>query len=555
LRIRFAFLGLAVLASGCTGLSSPPSADKNGFATYLSARFAADDQDISHAAHYYRESLRTDPDNSDLLALSFFYSTLSGDFKTASVMADHVATKIPDDRGSRLLLATVALKDRDYAEARKQIALSAKDPSTLVVSLFDAWAAAGAGDSAAANADLDRLMTQVAVENLAAYHKAMLAEYEGKPVEAEAAYRKALTGSASPRIVDAYGRFLERSGRTDDALALYNHFAQNSILSPVALAGLARIKAGIKPDPMATTPQEGAAEVLFGIAAALTDAPNADGSIFYLRLALYLRPDLALGDILLADRFESLHKYGEAIAVYRRIDKASPYYQMAVVRAALDETRDQNLDGAIADLKALTQDHSDDTEGWMVLGDTYRSAEKYDAAVDAYDHAIAALGTPEQNDWPLYYARATAEDSLHRWDAAEADLNTALKLSPDEPEVMNFLGYSWVDQGRKITEALAMLEKARSLRPFDGYIVDSVGWAYYRLGRYDDAAKALEDAVLLVPSDPTINDHFGDALWRTGRHIDARFQWDHALTFGAQADEKKLLEQKLKTGLADDKSG
>ena len=154
-----------------------------------------------------------------------------------------------------------------------------------------------------------------------------------------------------------------------------------------------------------------------------------------------------------------------------------------------------------------------------------------------------------RKDWTLFYARAMAKERLHRLDASEADIQAALKLSPEQPELLNYLGYSWVDRGRNIQQALAMLEKARSLSPFDGYIVDSVGWAYYRLGRFNDAANTLEQAVLLVPGDPTINDHFGDALWRAGRHIDARFQWNHALTFADGDTDKGAIQQKLKTGL------
>jgi Flp pilus assembly protein TadD len=162
-----------------------------------------------------------------------------------------------------------------------------------------------------------------------------------------------------------------------------------------------------------------------------------------------------------------------------------------------------------------------------------------------------AVGTPAKKDWPLFFTRAIARDRSHNWPGAEADLQQALKLSPDEPQTLNYLGYSWVDQGRNIPEALTMLEKARTLKPYDGYIVDSVGWAYYRLGRFGDAAKTLQDAILLVPGDPTINDHYGDALWKVGRKLDARFQWNHALAFGPEADQKTLIEKKLQTGDGD----
>ena len=159
------------------------------------------------------------------------------------------------------------------------------------------------------------------------------------------------------------------------------------------------------------------------------------------------------------------------------------------------------------------------------------------------------LNPVTSKDWPLYYARGVSEERAHRWNEAERDLQQALKLSPEQPEILNYLGYSWVDQGRNLPQAVAMLEKARALSPMDGYIVDSVGWAYYRLGRYADAAKTLEEAVLLVPGDPTINEHLGDAYWRVGRKLDAHFQWSHAIAFGADETQKAEIEKKLQSGI------
>jgi len=223
---------------------------------------------------------------------------------------------------------------------------------------------------------------------------------------------------------------------------------------------------------------------------------------------------------------------------------------MAATQAAVNESRLDKKSAAIADLRALASAYPDDSENWIALGDAYRDQSNFEGAIDAYNHAEKLIGTPQKNDWPLFYARAMSYDQAKQWDKAEADVNLALKLSPDQPELLNYLGYSWVDRNQHIAEALTMLEKARQLKPYDGYIVDSVGWAYYRLGRYDDAAQTLGAAVLLVPGDPTINNHLGDALWKAGRKMEARFQWNHALAFSADGTEKAEIEQKLKTGLA-----
>ncbi len=416
--------------------------------------------------------------------------------------------------------------------------------------MLNAWAAVGEHNTDTALADLKVLKAQGGTDSLEAFHRALILDMASRENDADAAYREALKAAGNgPRIVEAYGRFLERSGRTTEAKQFYAGLASDTALTPIVQAAQARMETGKIPQPLVSTPQQGAAEALFGIAASLTDDASADVSVLYLRFSRYLRSDLDLADILLADRLEALEKYDEAIDIYHGIAKDSPYRSVAIVQAAVDEARLERNDKAIVDLKEVVTDHPDDAEAWTALGDVYRGIEKFADAADAYDNAIKIRGSATPNSWPLLYARAVSYERSNRWDLAEADLKAALKLSPQEPQLLNYLGYSWVDKGENLPEALGMLEKARALRPFDGYIADSVGWAYYRLGRYKDAEKALQSAILLVPGDPTINDHLGDAFWRVGRKLDARFQWNHAITFGPEADEKAKIEAKLKYGL------
>jgi tetratricopeptide (TPR) repeat protein len=546
----------AVFLAGCAAQGpAPRPADERqaqAFSTYLSARFAAGEHDLAAAARYYGIALGNDPANASLLALSFFYSTTSGDFESAAKYAQAVIAATPDDRAARLALAVIDFQQRNYGSVRRNLSQSAKGPFTvLTLSLFDAWAAAAQHDVAGMDKDLGALAGQKGAESMAAFHTALLQDYLRNDAAAEAAYKKALASAApTPRVLEAYGRFLESRDRPGDAEKLYRAHYNDGGLATVTRPGLARIAKGEKTESMIRTPADGAAEALFGIAASLTDAQSADVSILYLRMALYLRPDLGLARVLLADRFETLRKYETAIALYHAIPPDSPYFHMSQIQAALDAQRLGRNDDAVADLKKLVAANAKDAEAWVALGDTYRASEKYAEAVDAYDHAAAVIATPSKRDWPMFYARAMAKEKLHRLDDSETDIQAALKLSPEQPELLNYLGYSWVDRGRQIPQALAMLEKARSLRPYDGYIVDSVGWAYYQLGRYDDAAKTLEAAVLLVPGDPTINDHLGDALWKAGRRIDARFQWNHALTFSENDEDKAAIEKKLKNGLS-----
>jgi len=550
---------MALLLAGCAQQSggmpaaSPPDAQSVAFSTYLSARFAAGEHDLPQAARYYSRALANDPGNTSLLSLSFFYAITSGDFDAAGKYAQATVVAAPSERSARLALAVIDFKRKDYADARKQLSLSAKGPFTvLTLSLLDAWAAAAQRDEPGVEKALVILNQQSGAENIANFHAALLQDYLGHNSAAEAAYKKALgSGQPTPRVLEAYGRFLERNGRGKDAAAVYHAHVSEGGLASVTGPGLARAMSGEKPDSLVRNPADGAAETLFGIAASLTDAQSADVSILYLRMALYLRSDLALAQVLLADRFETLRKFDSAIQVYRSIEPSSPYYRMAQVQAALDEQRLGQTDQAVAGLKKLVAIDPNDSESWVALGDTYRAASKFPEAVDAYNHAEKAITRPSRRDWPMFYARAMAKEKLGKLDESETDIQTALKLSPEQPELLNYLGYSWVDRGRNIPQALTMLEKARTLRPYDGYIVDSVGWAYFQLGRYDDAAKTLEAAVLLVPGDPTINDHLGDALWRSGRRIDARFQWNHAITFSDNDTDKATIEKKLKTGLSE----
>jgi tetratricopeptide (TPR) repeat protein len=547
--------------SGCSSVEeiAQPRASTTeaaSFGNYLSARLAASNHDMADAARLYRASLETAPDNADLLNQAFFYSAAAGDVDGAAALAKRVLSLQPDNRAARLTIAVSDMKQGDFAAARSQLAESAKGPfTTLTLSLLDLWAAEASGNEKDVEADLKGITSQGGTDTLANFHRALIFDLQGRNSEAESAYLAALgSGPASPRIAEAYGRFLERAGRTQDARAFYEKMMSDAATSPIAADGLSRLDAGTKPDRLISSPAQGAAEGLFGIAASLSDESSADVAILYLRLSLFLSPDLDLAKVLLADRFETLNKFGDAVAVYRTMGHSSPYWAASSVQSALDQSRLGKNDDAITELRTIVQSNPDDLTAWTALGDAYRGGEKFSEAADAYDHAVRLLSSDQSKDWAVYYARAMAEDQSKHWSAAELDLQHALKLNPEQPQVLNFLGYSWVDQGRNLPEALAMLEKARALSPFDGYIVDSVGWAYYRLGRYDEAAKALQNAVLLVPGDSTINEHLGDAYWKVGRKLDARFQWSHALAFGPEPAQKAELEKKLQSGL-DDSAG
>ena len=544
-------LALAATLAGCASTSEPEADKNNPYGIYLSARLAASEHDIPDAATLYRESLSLDPNNPELLDRAFLYAAISGNLDEAVKLAHRISQANTENRAAQLALVVDRLRNDDYAGAHAEIAKAGKGPfAALTLSLLDAWAAQGMGQTDQAIAELKGVTKEGGTDTLVAYQSALVYDQAGRNEAAQAAYLQALQAGLSPRAVDAYGRFLERNGHAAEARAFYTKMLGEASVKPIAVKGLARLDQNEIPDRLVETAADGAAEALFAIAASLTDQANADTAVIcYLQFALALSPKFDLARIELGDRYEALNKFDDAIAVYKSVDASSPYKADADVQIAVDENRAGHKDQAIADLVSITKDHPNDISAWTSLGDVYRSAEKYPAAADAYDHAVKLLSPITKDDWPLFFARAVAEEQSGRWDLAEADLETALKLSPDQAQVLNFLGYSWVDRGQHLAEALNMLEKARALSPYDGYIVDSVGWAYYRLGRFNDAAKTLENAVLLVPGDSTINDHLGDAYWRVGRKLDAHFQWSHALAFGPEAAEKSKLQKKLTSGL------
>ncbi len=352
-------------------------------------------------------------------------------------------------------------------------------------------------------------------------------------------------------MTEALANFEERQGRGDQAQALYDRFLSQNSTSDLATA-IAAIRAAGPPKPPIASPADGLAAALFDLASVLNQPETVDLALLYDRVALALRPQFALAQLLLSDILSAQRKPEESLAVLRDIPKDSPYYWSAQLRAAVNYDTLDRTDEAIAQLQTMARENPNSIGALVTLGDILRAKKRFAEAADTYDEAIRraeAAGLPEK--WTLFYDRGVARERSGQWEKAEADLLKALELKPDQPLVLNYLGYSWIDRGENLERGMKMIEKAVELRPDDGYIVDSLGWAHYRMGDYEAAVEKLEKAIELVPEDPTINDHLGDAYWRTGRLVEARYQWRRALQFGPQEDEIKPIEAKIEHGLND----
>jgi tetratricopeptide (TPR) repeat protein len=450
-----------------------------------------------------------------------------------------------------MVLLVDRLKAGDNAAALKYAAALPSDGVHRFIGPFAlAWTRMAAGDLSGADTALQGLDKFNGFKALKVFQLALLYDFAKQPDKAQQFYEKALAGSEQLnwRLTDAVANFDQRHGRAEKAKTLYQKFIQQNAGSELAVAALARPTA--TPQPLIRSAADGLAEAMFDLASVLNQAETVDLSLLYDRFALALRPQFGLAQLLLSDVLSAQNKPEESLQVLADIRQASPYYSSARLRSAINLDTLDRTDEAIAQLKAIAAEQPDAIAAEVQLGDVLRNKKRYAEAVTAYDEAIhraASAGLPER--WSLFYDRGVALERSGQWERAEQDLKHALELKPEQPLVLNYLGYSWVDRGENLDQGVKMIEKAVELRPEDGYIVDSLGWAHYRMGDYAGAVEYLEKAIELVPQDPTINDHLGDAYWQSGRMNEARYQWRRALQFGPQENEVKPIEAKLESGL------
>ena len=526
----------------------------NPAGNYLAARHAGVERDAVAAANYYLKVLKTDPHNPDLLSRAFLSVLTGGDVEQAAKLADKVLQMDRTDRIARLVVGVRALKQRQYAVARQNLALSVHGPVTdLTAALLTAWASSGSGEARAAVDEMDKLNGPDWYGIFKDLHAGLIFDLANDKKDAakrlESAYK---VDPTALRTVQAYGRFLSRNGGKDAALKVYQDFDKALPNHPLIMEEMKEVTDGQKLPPLIESAQAGAAEALYGIGASIGRRGGEDLALVYLQLALYLEPSHVMAMLSLADLYETLKKPDLAIKVYDRVPATSPVSRSAEIELAVNLDALDRTDEAKKKLDRVIADHPKDTEALMALGNIERGRKDFAGCAATYSKAIDSIPKLEKSNWVVLYFRGICYERSHQWPSAEADMKKALELFPDQPLVLNYLGYSWVDQGVHLEEGMDMIRRSVEQRPDDGYIVDSLGWAYYRTGNYDEAVKNLERAVLLKPDDPTINDHLGDAYWRVGRTLEANFQWSQAKDFKPDDDELATIEKKLKEGLPPD---
>jgi tetratricopeptide (TPR) repeat protein len=503
-----------------------------------------------------RAALRNDPKNNELLQRAFLSVLAEGDVEEATRLAEQVVAIDRNDRIARLVIGVKALKQKKYQAAKQNLAQSVRGPITdLAATLLAAWASQGAGESKAAVESIDKLQGADWYALFKDLHAGLILDLSGANTKKEAGKRfdrAHKLDSTALRIVESYGSWLSRNGSKDEALKVYKAFDAQLPRHPLIVEAMDALNKGKALPPLVDSAQAGAAEVLYGLGAALGRRGGEDLGLVYLQLALYLAPNQPLALLSLADLYEQVKNPQLAIKMYERVPMNSPLRRNAEIQLATNLDTLERTDEAKQRLNKLIADHADDQEAIMALGNILRARKVFNECATTYSKGIANISNPEKPNWLIFYFRGICNERDKKWDAAEGDLKQALKLYPDQPHVLNYLGYSWIDQGVNLDEGMKMIRRAVEQRPDDGYIVDSLGWAYYRVGNFEEAVKHLERAVELKPEDPTINDHLGDAYWKTGRQLEAHFQWSHARDLKPEPEELVKIKQKLSSGLSEE---
>ncbi len=530
---------------------APAEFDPTIAGSYLAARFATTERDTDAAVTYLRNLLELDSRNEEVMERTFFATLVDGQMAEAMKLAERLVKVDNGHRIARLALAVKAIKKGRFQTARTNLALSVRGPiGDLTATLLAAWTFYGSGNTKGAVGLIDQLKGPEWYAPLKALQAGLILDAAGNKKEAGKRLAEAVKlDPGSLRTIEAYARWASRNDSTEAAIAAYADFEKAMPNHPVVLAEMKELKAGKPLPPLVTTAQEGAAEVLYGLGSTLARQGGEDLALVYLQLAIWLDPEHPFARLTLADLYEQLKQPQKAISVYELVPDSSPLKRNAEVQMAINLDATDKFDEAQKHLKDIIAANPQDLEAIVALGRIQQARKMFSECADTYSQAIALIPEPTKANWALFYFRGICNERSKNWAGAEADLKKALALNPDQPHVLNYLGYSWVDQGTNLDAGLDMIRKAVALRPDDGPIVDSLGWAYFRLGRYEEAVSELERAVELMPQDPVINDHLGDAYWKVGRKLEAGFQWNHARDLKPEPDDLAKIVKKIDKGL------
>jgi tetratricopeptide (TPR) repeat protein len=531
-------------------LSSTAIAETRGLAgSYLAGRQATFLSDYSAASTYYTRALSRDQSNPFILDQAMMAYIGTGDIEGAA----QIANQRGDRSGNPIAEVTVkaaAIAKGDYSKSIDPVT-EEEGLAPLLNGLLRGWSMLGQGNMSDASNVFAQVAETADFSSFARYHEALALATVGDFVSAEGIFSGETHGplQLSVRGFLAHAQTLVQLERNDDAIALLEAALSTRFDAHLDDA-VKRLTAGESiPYEFVRDAKDGSAEVLFNIAAILNGRAAPEIVLSYARLAQHIRPDHAPAVLTVAETLEDLDQHGLATKAFAQVDADDPAYFIAEMGRADALYADDRKDAAAEVLEALTKSHGDMPLVHASLGDLLSRLQRYDEALDAYGASLALRDDDDRAAWRVYYARGIMHENLDNFPDMEGDFRKALELYPNQPDVLNYLGYSLVEQNLKLDEALGMIETAVKERPESGYITDSLAWVYYRLGRFDEAVEPMERAVELLPVDPIVNDHLGDVYWKVGRVLEAEFQWKRALSFEPEEKDADRIRRKLDVGL------
>ena len=526
---------------------TPLTVGETIYGKFLASRYAESVGDFAAAASFAAQLLAESPDLKDIARRGHMLMASAGRIAEAAELAKRVVTDDEGDPLANMTLVARAFERKEYRQALNRLdKIHLTGIQRIIVPLMRAWALAGDGRTEAALDVLEELTGTTGLGPITGLHAGLIADLSGRPEAADAAFKRGIAASGDTpalQMVEAYAGLLARTNQHEKAVRLVERFTlanpRTLLIEPARVA----LDKGKVPDPVVTEFADGAAEALHAVANLLNRERLRAQALIMIQLALHLRPESPATLYLLGQVLEREEQIETAMEAYRAIDSSSPYSWYARLNLADAYRTQDDIDKALRLLRTMIRERPDRPDAARALGDFLRIDERYREAVRAYDTAYER--SADDADWRLYYTRGIALERAKQWERAESDLLKALELEPDQPLVLNYLGYSWIEQGQNLERAKKMIEKAVAQRPQDGFIADSLGWALYRLGEYPGAVTHLERAVALEPGDPIINDHLGDAYWLVDRRDEARFQWTRSLTQEPEPKVEKIIRDKL----------
>lgn len=549
--VKFLILALLALPVACGGAGERYGANvvQSPFGAYLAAAHASRQRDYDAASRFYEAAAERDPENALLIERAFFQSLAADRMDVAFDLARRLDA-LDDHRMARIALAVEALGEGRLTDARGLLAGGGFGAANAALAdILESWALAGEGRAEEAIEILSRSRPGL-FNGFHAFHRALIRDYSGDQEGARADFQDAIRGPAGVAAQRAYGIFLERTD-PEEAKNFYRQILETAPGNALAAAGLDRIESSRTPAPAARTPQQGAALAFLNLGGALAGERALEAPLIYLNFATYLDDSLDHAHVLKGELFEREELWEQAIAAFERVSPASPFYgalRLTIARALDSLGRSDEAITLLSD--HISNSDDDDPRAAIYLADLLRINERWEEAAAQY---TAVLEDPRYADrvadYRIHFSRGIALERAGRWEEAEQDMLTALEQTPDDPFVLNYLGYTWVDRGENIERAFDMIRRALELEPHSGAITDSLGWAHYRRGDFDSAVRYLERAVELEVADPVIIDHLGDAYWRVGRKREAGFQWKRALELDPEPDLRARIEEKLESGL------